>query len=88
MSSVIGGGNVSGEFVAGAPFIKFQNDWLRYSVNAETSYGMTTDRSVTAGGRLYANADPNPWTAYVGISKDLGSFRSFFTDQPQKNAKP
>jgi hypothetical protein len=178
-SSIVGGGNISAEFVLGAPFIKYQNDWVRSSVNAETSLGMTSDRSVfdihstwmtgigyyasvqtplfpgkvlisshlgvgfvkvpkltegvyqdsntndveaafavlahgrpefkkdwgaigmslevmlpltrsiyvMGGGRLYANANPNPWTAYIGISKDLGSFRKILLDDDDGKKK-
>jgi hypothetical protein len=179
-SSIVGGGNISAEFVLGMPFIKYQNDWVRSSVNAETSLGMTSDRSVfdihstwmsgigyyasiqtplfpgkvlisshlgvgfvevprltdgsymdeenfvfvdaayarlehgradfkkdwgaigmslevmlpltrsiyvMGGGRLYANANPNPWTAYIGISKDLGSFRKILFDDDEVKKK-
>jgi hypothetical protein len=179
-SSIVGGGNISAEFVLGRPFIKYQNDWVRSSVNAETSLGMTSDRSVfdihstwmtgigyyasvqtplfpgkvmisshlgigfvevprltdgsymdeenfvfvdaayaklehgrpdfkkdwgavgmslevmlpltrsiyvMGGGRLYANANPNPWTAYIGISKDLGSFRKILLDDDDGKKK-
>lgn len=157
VSSVVGGGNVSGEVTIGVPFAKFQNDWLRSSVNWDISYGMTSDREdfdihstlfagfgyyasiksglfpsrvllstrlgwamtevpeiidedigtvanklnrpkftedfttvafttevmlpltesvyVLAGARLHANSDPNPWTAYIGISTALTELR-------------
>ena len=164
VSSIVGGGNVNGEFTVGAPFLKYQNDWARYSVDLEAAYGMAADRSdfdihstylfgagyhasidsdffpgrvllslhlgvgsaevpdvfdkrnglvsvelgrakfrdkfgvvgmtfetmlplntstyIVAGGRLYAVADPNPWSAYIGISKELGSLRKIFSDDP------
>jgi hypothetical protein len=162
ISSVVGGGNINGEFNIGSPFLKYQNDWLRYSANAEVTYGATSDRSdfdihstfiggigyhasmdsdlfpgkvllsvhigtgfveipdvvdpalalvsarygrpnfinhwgtfattfetmlplnrstyIVAGGRLYANASPNPWTAYIGISRELGSITSILSE--------
>lgn len=162
ISSVVGGGNINGEFNIGSPFLKYQNDWLRYSANAEVTYGATSDRSdfdihstfvggigyhasmdsdlfpgrvllsvhigtgfveipdvvdpagtlvssrygrpnfinhwgtfattfetmlplnrstyIVAGGRLYANANPNPWTAYIGISRELGSIGSILSE--------
>ena len=164
VSSIVGGGNINGEFTVGAPFLKYQNDWVRYSIDLEATYGMSADRSdfdihstfmvgagyhasidsdffpgkvllslhlgvgfvevpdiiepkngtvsvdlgranfdarwgvvgmtfetllplnastyVVAGGRLYGNADPNPWSAYIGISKELGSLRRIFADDP------
>jgi hypothetical protein len=169
VSSIVGGGNINGEFTVGAPFLKYQNDWVRYSIDLEATYGMAADRSdfdihstylfgagyhasidsdffpgrvlmslhlgvgsaevpdvydkrdglvsvelgrakfwdklgvfgmafetllplnastyVVAGGRLYANADPNPWSAYIGISKELGSLRKIFSDDPVTGEK-
>lgn len=162
VATIVGGGNVNGEFTIGAPFLKYQNDWVRYSFDVETTCGMAADRSnfdihstfmvgfgyhasidsdffpgkvllslhlgagfvevpditdpvlgrvsvglgrpnfnarwgvvgttfetmlplnastyIVAGARLYANADPNPWSAYIGISKELGSLRKIFAD--------
>lgn len=159
ISSIVSGGNLSAEITVGTPFLKYQNDWLRCSVDFEGTYGATSDRSdfdihsttifgigyhasvdselfpgkilfsfrlgggmveipeiidsqnatvesdlrrprfeqewgtlattgellvpictntyIVAGGRLYANSDPNQWSAYVGLSQGADSLKKW-----------
>jgi hypothetical protein len=62
----------------------FNSEWGAVGLSFEVMLPLTKSLYVTSGGRLYANANPNPWTAYIGISKDLGSFRRFLLDDDGK----
>jgi hypothetical protein len=43
-----------------------------YALESELFYPLSNASALTAGGRLYGNSDPNPWTVWVGYTKSIG----------------
>lgn len=65
-----------GTHLGGIP--DFESHWGIFASAVELMIPLNGTTYIVAGGRLYANADPNPWTAYIGISRQIDGLNSIF----------
>jgi hypothetical protein len=56
----------------------FESHWGAVAVEGQLMFPVLKYAYLTAGGRLYNNADPNPWSVYLGLTQPIDSILKSF----------
>lgn len=56
----------------------FESHWGAVAVEGQLMFPVLKHAYLTAGGRLYNNADPNPWSVYIGLTQPIDAILQSF----------